>query len=54
MALKGLEKRTCIRFVIPGSTVSFKREKLFSHQEDYEDDYYPLLDMSRRGLRLLC
>ena len=54
MALKGLEKRTCHRFGIPGSTVSFRKEKLFSKQENYEDDYCPLLDISRGGLRLLC
>jgi len=52
MAFKGIEKRTCIRFDIPGATVSFRNERRLFSSASYEE-YCPLLDISRGGLRFL-
>ena len=53
MGYKGTEKRTCIRFQVPGATLAFKKKGFFSASFDYEDDGLPILDLSRGGLRFL-
>lgn len=53
MVFKGKEKRACVRFEIPGATLSFKRVGFFSVSPDYEDEYCPVLDLSLGGLRFL-
>ena len=53
MGYKGIEKRTCIRFQVPGATLAFKKRGFFSASFDYEDDGLPILDLSRGGLRFL-
>lgn len=52
MAYKGLERRTCIRFVISGATISYRQEKRLFKTKNYEE-FCPLLDISRGGLRFL-
>lgn len=51
---KGPERRACIRFKIPGATVSHKGEKLFFSSSSYGEEFCPVLDISRGGLRFLC
>ncbi len=46
MEEKGIEKRTCIRFQIPGATISYQ---LKEHVEEFS----PLVDMSRGGLKFI-
>ncbi len=46
MEEKEIEKRTCIRFQIPGATVSYEFKK---HVEKFS----PLIDMSRGGLKFI-
>ncbi len=49
-----MKKRSCRRFVIPGTTLSYKEKKLFSFQKNYNDDYLPVLDLSKGGAKFLC
>ena len=46
MENKEAEKRTCIRFAIPGATVSYEFE-------DYTEEFSPLIDISRGGVKFL-
>ncbi|MFO7865895.1 MAG: PilZ domain-containing protein [Candidatus Aminicenantes bacterium] len=52
----GVEKRSCVRFKIPGATVSYKTEKFFSaaQNQDYGEEFSPLLDISRGGILFIC
>jgi hypothetical protein len=52
MSENGVERRTCLRFEIPGATVSYKISKLLpSALEKYLEEFCPLIDISRGGLR---
>jgi len=52
MTENGIERRTCLRFEIPGATVSYKVSKLLPAVLDkYEEEFCPLLDVSRGGMR---
>ena len=54
MSEKTIERRTCLRFEIPGATVCYKLDKLLpSAGEKYDEEFCPLLDISRGGLRFL-
>ncbi len=46
MEEKGIEKRTCIRFQIPGATVSYEFK-------EHVEEFSPLADMSRGGLKFI-
>jgi Tfp pilus assembly protein PilZ len=46
MENNGVEKRTCIRFAIPGATVSYEFK-------DYKEEFSPLVDISRGGAKFL-
>jgi Tfp pilus assembly protein PilZ len=50
----GMIKRHCMRFNIPGTTLFYKKVPLFWGKKRYSDDYFPVLDMSRGGLKFLC
>ena len=54
MVESGPERRTCIRFEIPGSTVSYKISKLLATQKTYGEEFCPVLDISRGGMRFVC
>ena len=52
MSENEIERRTCLRFQIPGATVSYKIPKLLPAVLDkYEEEFCPLMDISRGGLR---
>lgn len=53
MEKKDLERRTCLRFVIPGATISYRLNKN-SSEGKYAEEFCPMLDMSRGGLRFFC
>jgi Tfp pilus assembly protein PilZ len=40
------QKRTCIRFAIPGATISYEFK-------DYAEEFSPLVDISRGGVKFL-
>ncbi|MBD3415405.1 MAG: PilZ domain-containing protein [Candidatus Aminicenantes bacterium] len=55
MKKKGIERRTCIRFEIPGATVSYKVFKLSPKlKRSYGEEFCPVMDLSRGGLRFVC
>jgi hypothetical protein len=53
MGEKEVERRLCQRFKIPGATVSYRKEKLFSSKAGSDEDFCPVLDLSRGGIRFL-
>lgn len=53
MEVKGIERRTCIRFEIPGATISYKKKSFLPPKEAYAEEFCPVLDMSRGGIRFL-
>src|SRR5665647_2542054 len=53
MGEKGIERRLCQRFKIPGATVSYRKEKLFSSKTKIDEEFCPVLDLSRGGIRFL-
>jgi Tfp pilus assembly protein PilZ len=48
-----MEKRECHRFCIPGTTLFYKKTGVLGKNRDYPDEYYPVLDISKGGLRFL-
>ncbi len=53
MGEKVMERRLCQRFKITGATVSYRRERLFSPKEKIDEEFCPVLDLSRGGVRFL-
>jgi len=53
MGEKGMERRLCQRFKIAGATVSYRRNKLFSPKARIDEEFCPVLDLSRGGVRFL-
>jgi hypothetical protein len=55
MDKKGIERRTCVRFEIPGATVSYKVFRLtLKLKKTYGEEFCPVMDLSRGGLRFVC
>ena len=53
MTNEGIERRVCVRFEIPGATISYdKGGSLFSPPK-YGEEFCPVIDLSRGGLRFL-
>jgi hypothetical protein len=53
MSDKGIERRLCQRFKIPGATVSYQRERRLFPAKGFEQEFCPVLDISRGGVRFL-
>jgi hypothetical protein len=53
MSDKGIEKRLCQRFKIPGATISYTRQKLLFSPKAFDEEFCPVLDISRGGVRFL-
>lgn len=53
MGDKDIERRVCQRFVIPGATVSYRKERLFASTAKSDEEFCPVLDLSRGGVRFL-
>jgi Tfp pilus assembly protein PilZ len=53
MGEKGIERRICQRFKIPGATISYRKVKLFASKTKSEEEFCPILDLSRGGVRFL-
>lgn len=47
-----IERRQCKRFVITGATLHYREESFF-RRRNFGGDFYPLIDISRGGLRFL-
>jgi hypothetical protein len=53
MGDKDVERRICQRFAIPGATISYRKEGLFAPKKKTEEEFCPVLDISRGGVRFL-
>lgn len=53
MEEKEIDGRSCLRFEIPGATVNYKKKILLSSKEKHDEEFCPVLDISRGGLRFL-
>jgi len=53
MGVKEIERRLCQRFKIPGATVSYRITRLFSPKSGNDEEFCPILDLSRGGIRFL-
>jgi hypothetical protein len=51
MKYKGMERRTCRRFKIPGAVISYRMKKSLFSRKNYEEEFCPVLDLSRAGIR---
>ena len=49
-----VERRKCIRFAIPGSSLSFKPDNSDKVKVEYGEEFCPVADISRGGIRFLC
>lgn len=49
MSFRGVERRLCRRFIIPGATLYYKKIRFFL-SGNFSRDYFPLVDISRGGL----
>jgi len=48
-----LKKRNCKRFNITGTTLFYRKKPLFWGKGEFTQDYYPVLNISRGGLKFL-
>ena len=48
-----IEKRTCVRFELPGSTLSYKLDKDSFLQHVYSEEFCPVCNISRGGIHFL-
>ena len=48
-----LERRTCERFVIPGSTIAYTLHGFFKKHQPFPDKFYPVTDLSKGGISFL-
>jgi hypothetical protein len=53
MEAKGAERREHKRFNIPGATVSVRLEKYFFSRRRYVEEFYPVMEISRGGIRFV-
>lgn len=53
MAETGTERRACQRFKIPGSTVNYKKAGFLLPPRGFLEEFCPVLDISRGGVRFL-
>ena len=53
MEYNGTERRTCKRIEIPGATVSCKKKYFFFSKKKYVEEYHPVMEISRGGIRFL-
>lgn len=49
-----MERRLCARFEIPGATVNFKKKGFLSSKAEFDEEFCPVIDLSRGGVRFLC
>ncbi|MCP4117811.1 MAG: PilZ domain-containing protein [Desulfobacteraceae bacterium] len=48
-----MKKRQCQRFNVRGTTLHYKEKPLLWGKGEFSRDYYPVLDISRGGLKFL-
>lgn len=53
MEYKGMERRTYERVKIPGARVSYSLKKFFFSKKKYIEEFCPVVEISRGGIRFL-
>ncbi|MDH4198133.1 MAG: PilZ domain-containing protein [Candidatus Aminicenantes bacterium] len=53
MAEKEIERRLCQRFSLPGAMVSYRRQGFLHKARGFDEDFCPVLDFNRDGIRFL-
>lgn len=51
MKYKGIERRKCRRFKIPGAVISHRLKKPLFLRKNYDEEFCPVLDLSRGGIK---
>jgi len=53
MVYKGINRRACKRIKIEGATVTYKEGRFFFSKKQYVEEFYPVVEISRGGVRFL-
>lgn len=53
MVFKGIDRRACKRIKIKGATVTYKEGRFFFSKKQYVEEFYPVVEISRGGVRFL-
>ncbi len=53
MEYKGIDRRAYKRIKIKGATVSYKEGRFFFSKKQYVEEFYPVVEISRGGIRFL-
>jgi Tfp pilus assembly protein PilZ len=53
MEYKGINRRACKRIKIEGATVTYKEGRFFFSKKQYVEEFYPVVEISRGGVRFL-
>lgn len=53
MVFKGIDRRACKRIKIEGATVTYKEGRFFFSKKQYVEEFYPIVEISRGGVRFL-
>ena len=48
-----IERRSCLRFKIPGATVNYQKKSVLFPKPGFLEEFCPVLDISRGGVRFL-
>ena len=54
MKYKGKERRAHKRIKVPSATVAYKEGQFFLSKEKYVEEFLPVVEISRGGIRFLC
>ncbi len=53
MVYKKIDRRACKRIKIDGATVTYKEGRFFFSKKQFVEEFYPVVEMSRGGVRFL-
>jgi len=53
MAENEIERRSCLRFKIPGATVNYQKRSILFTKPGFIEEFCPVIDISRGGIRFL-
>jgi Tfp pilus assembly protein PilZ len=53
MPYKGINRRSCKRIKLEGATVTYKEGRFFFSKKQYVEEFYPVVEISRGGVRFL-
>jgi hypothetical protein len=53
MEYKGIDRRAYKRVKIKGATVTYKEGRFFFSKKQYVEEFYPVVEISRGGVRIM-